>query len=286
MHLESFGIYVLVKWNYRKMNLRDLLMRDFNINLNITGGFGQSVEDPIVLLDSNPFEASMTQMQTLKCLGIGRGIFWRTTEKNFIQRHYTSIEQINLETKEIKGSEIITQFENYYFDVSNVSLSDTTLPKKVVFIDDTNKLSLPYEISWLHYTGLVDYEPQNPGSGRSLSYNALGIKATIYIYDNLIPNIPKDKDSLVVKNEFKLTVNAFISALPNSEIIVNLSKSEHFDLQVFKTDEGFSVVGLGVFRGKFIKLRITHNEEYLLAELSNQFIIALDTLINSCSQIH
>jgi hypothetical protein len=56
------------------MSLVDILKRDFNLELNISGGFGQTLKDLIVVLDSDPFVASMTQMQALKGLGMGRRI--------------------------------------------------------------------------------------------------------------------------------------------------------------------------------------------------------------------
>ena len=51
------------------MNLRDMLKMDFGLELNIGGGFGQHRQDPIIVLDRNHVEASMTEMRVLKALG-------------------------------------------------------------------------------------------------------------------------------------------------------------------------------------------------------------------------
>ena len=50
------------------MKLKELLLKDFNIDLPISGGFGQSKDSPIVILTDNQEEASLTQYQILKCI--------------------------------------------------------------------------------------------------------------------------------------------------------------------------------------------------------------------------
>lgn len=61
-----------------------MLKRDFNLELNIADGFGQTRDDPITILDSNTTDASMTKMQVLKGLGMGRGILWRSIDRKSV----------------------------------------------------------------------------------------------------------------------------------------------------------------------------------------------------------
>ena len=258
------------------MNLGDMLKRDFNLALNIADGFGQTCDDPIMILDSNAIDASMTQMQVLKGLGMGRGILWRTIARNFLENGQNSVEQIQIETKEVTKSQIITQQESYYFDVSKASSNGKPLPEVIVLSDNQTKLDFPYELGWLHFSGSRDYEIEVAGAGKSISYNALGIKATIYLYDNLRSDIPADIDSSVVRNEFESAVSCLMVDHPAADRLGELSKTKSFILQAFNYEGDFSILGLGVFRGNFIKLRITHAQDPLLINISNQFIFAVE----------
>jgi hypothetical protein len=258
------------------MNLGDMLKRDFNLELNISGGFGQTRDDPVVVLDSDSIAASTTQMQVLKGLGMGRGILWRTLTRNPIIIGQANIEQILIETKEVTESQIITQQESYYFDVSKANSNGKPLPEVIVLSDNQTKLDFPYELGWLHFSGSRGYEIEVAGAGKSISYNALGIKATIYLYDNLRSDIPADIDSSVIRNEFESAVSCLMVDHPAAERLGELSKTKSFILQAFNYEGDFSIIGLGVFRGNFIKLRITHAQDPLLINISNQFIFAVE----------
>lgn len=268
------------------MSLRDLLKRDFNLELNIAGGFGQTRDEPVVVLESNVIDASMTQMQVLKGLGMGKGILWRTLARNSIVISQVYIEQIQIETKELTEYEIITHQENYYFDVSMANSRGKLLPEVVVFSDSNIKLEFPYELGWLHFSGSRDHEIEVAGAGKSISYNALGIKATIYIYDNLRTDIPEDIDSSILREEFESAVFDLLTAHPNADMTGQFTKSKSLILQVFKIDGSFSLIGLGVFGGKFIKLRITHEQDPLMIEISTQFINAVERTFKDDMLLH
>lgn len=263
-----------------------MLKRDFNLELNIADGFGQTRDDPITILDSNTTDASMTKMQVLKGLGMGRGILWRSIATNHFYNNQISVEQIQIETKEITESEIITQEENYYFNVSKTNMHGKSLPEIIVFSDSLANIYLPYEIGWLHFNEVRNHEPESAGSGKSILYNALGIKATIYVYDNLRSDIPASIDSADVRKEFESAVSTLMRTHPATEKLGGISKSKSFLLQVFEVNREFSIVGLGVFRGKFIKLRITHVKDSLLIDVSNQFISAVESTLKSNIIMH
>ena len=114
-----------------------------------------------------------------------RQILWRTISKNLIANSHKSIEKIEIETKEFSETEIIAQLENYYFDISDANTNKKALPEHIIYFDPITKLSFPIELGWLHFSGLLDYEQQSAGLGKSISYNALDIKATINLYDHL-----------------------------------------------------------------------------------------------------
>lgn len=262
-----------------KMNLRDMLKRDFGLELNISGGYGQSLDDPIIVLNSNPIDASMTEMHILRSIGKGRGILWRILARTPVENGQISIEQIKIETKEATESKIITQIENYYFDVSMAVVHGKRLPMVTAFSDEITKLGLPYELGWLHYNGVTDNEPTAAGFGQTIEYSAPGIKATVYIYDRKRSDIPSNIGASVVRDEFEAAVSDLMTLHPTASQLDELSTSKALLIQTFRIDSDVSVVALGVFRGKFIKLRITYIYDPILIEVVNQSIVAFQDVI-------
>lgn len=263
-----------------------MLKRDFNFDLNIDGGFGQTRDDPVVVLDTNPTDASMTQMQVLKGLGMGRGILWRILGRNSLDVGQANIEQIEIETIELTESEIITQQESYYFDVRLANAQGKPLPDVIVFTDKNTNINFSYEIGWLHFSGFRNYGLEVAGLGESIFYNAQGIKATIYIYDNLRKDIPDNIDSFDLRHEFESAVSDLITAHPSADSMGKFYKGKHIILQAFKVDGSFSLIGLGALGGMFIKLRITHDHDPVMIEISNQFIDAFESMIKDTILFH
>lgn len=269
------------------MNLRDMLKRDFDLELNISGGYGLSRDDPVIVLDSNPFDASMTEMHILRALGKEHSILWRTLARTPVENDRLSLEQIEIETIEVVESEIIMQKKNYYFDVSMAVARGNVLPTVIAFSDKASKSGFPYEIGWLHYDGVTDYDAA-AGLGQSIAYNAPGIKATVYVYDKMLTDIPSDIDASVVRNELEAAVSELMELHPTTRPLGDLLKSNILLFQLFRIDDDVSVVALGVIRGKFIKLRITYKDYALLVEAVNQSIMAFENVIaaNSLRVLH
>lgn len=54
------------------INLKEMLLRDFDIDLPISGGTGNSKDNPIIIgLTKNP---AQVEYYVLECLGIGRNV--------------------------------------------------------------------------------------------------------------------------------------------------------------------------------------------------------------------
>jgi len=51
-------------------------------------------------------------------LGIGRRIEWKLIQQTLQNLDGRKIEQMKIETKQTTATEIITQIENYYFDIT------------------------------------------------------------------------------------------------------------------------------------------------------------------------
>lgn len=102
-----------------KINLRALLKADFDIDFPISGGSGGLRESPIVIHYHEPNDYVSVEYNILRCLGKGRGIEWKVIQQALLHIEGRSIDQLKIETKEITEHEVITQTENYYFDVTD-----------------------------------------------------------------------------------------------------------------------------------------------------------------------
>lgn len=100
------------------MDLRKLLKEDFGIDFPISGGTGNSRDNAIVIHRESPNDYTSVEYGILRCLGIGRGIEWKVIQQAVMHHESRTLDQLKVQTKEITEDEIITQIENYYFDIS------------------------------------------------------------------------------------------------------------------------------------------------------------------------
>lgn len=261
------------------MDLRTFLERDFGSQLEIAGGYGQSQGDPIIVLNSNPIDASVTEMHVLRAIGKGRGMLWRTIARTSVEDSQRSLERIQIETMEVTESEVITQRENYYFDVSMAVAPGAHLPTVIAFSDGRTKLVLPYELGWIHFDGITVYEPASAGLGQAISYGAPGIKATIYVYDMNRTDIPFAIDESVALNEFEAAVSELTEVHPTAAQLHEFTRYKRLLIQTFRIDDCLTILALGIFRGKFVKLRLTHTDDPILVNVVLQSIEAFQDVI-------
>ena len=92
--------------------LHDMLLRDWGTELPIRGGYGGSREDPIIITTSDADSVAATRLWTLRGLGRGRGIFWRTIAHTLLGDQWPGIERFKIETVQLTDTQIITQTEN------------------------------------------------------------------------------------------------------------------------------------------------------------------------------
>jgi hypothetical protein len=258
--------------------IRNLLKKDFGLDLNIAGGTGQSADDPIVVKSSSESEASKTEFLVLRGLGKGRGIHWRSLGTAIVSSSPGSIIQRKIETKDARPEQVISQVENYYFRRSEAPPSSS--PPYADFIahnDQTISVEFPYELSWLHFGELVDYESRQPGMGYSLAYNAPGIKATVYVY-------PIADDSLSYMSELT-RARSDIERMYGENAIQHewkiQDRKDHVLYYFIPSNEPSSIsfILISIRQGHFIKVRCTFVDDPLLREVSNDFSESLVTLI-------
>lgn len=100
------------------VSLRDLFKADFGIDFPISGGSGNSRDTPIVIHHQVPNDYVGVENGVLRCLGIGRRIEWTLLQQSLIEHNGQKLDQLKIETKQTTPTGIITQVENYYFDVT------------------------------------------------------------------------------------------------------------------------------------------------------------------------
>jgi len=254
-----------------------MLNRDFGLELKISGGYGQSRDDPIVVLDSNKADASITEMEVLRGIGIGRRIIWRTMVRIPITHMQRSLEKIQIETQQVIKNQIITELENYYFDVNIADADDKPLPTAIAYLDKKLKLELPYEIVYLHYQGMIDYESTSAGFGESFAYDCMGIKATVYVYDKNLSDI----DEPAVHRELEISSSELVAENPAASRLrkERLLKYQRLLIRTFMIDGDISILAIGTIRSKFVKLRITFDNDRFLYRIVDHFIEVVEKII-------
>jgi hypothetical protein len=100
------------------MELKDLLNKDFEVELPISGGFGNSIENSIIIHKADKNDQVEIEHLVLKCLGNGRGVEWEILEIETCSYDERKIDKIKIKTMQLTDYEIITQIENFYFDIT------------------------------------------------------------------------------------------------------------------------------------------------------------------------
>lgn len=100
------------------MTLKELLKLDFDVELPISGGFGNSIESPIIIHREEVNDYVGTEYFILACLGKGRKIEYKVLGQALLKHNDKKIDKIKIETKQANADEVITQTENYYFDIT------------------------------------------------------------------------------------------------------------------------------------------------------------------------
>lgn len=100
------------------MTIREQIKKDFGVDLPISGGRGNSIDDPIIIDKSAGKDCSSVEYAYLRYVGLGRNISWKINEQALLISNGRKIDQIKIETEVITEREVIAQVENYYFDIT------------------------------------------------------------------------------------------------------------------------------------------------------------------------
>lgn len=101
------------------MDIKNLLLKDFGIDLPISGGFGDSIDNPIIIHREGINDYVGTENDVLKFLAQGRRVEWEKIGQSLLSQNGRNIDKIKIKTVQITNDEIISQVENFYFDITD-----------------------------------------------------------------------------------------------------------------------------------------------------------------------
>lgn len=258
--------------------LRKLLKDDFDIDLPISGGMGQSISDPIVIDTADNLVASRVEMDVLRCINKQLGRHWRLTKTLRIHDDLNChIEKVSFEAKYPEGDQIITDTRNFYFDISSLALDkEETTPACYVSVGNDNRFNVPYQLGWVNFTNSIDNEPIQAGAGLSVAYDAPGTKITVFIYDKRIAVIDPVIFPSLLDDEFNQAKADILTRNPQAEQLNSIGDN-NFRFSAFDIDGDYSAVMLGIKENNFVKTRST------MSETKDQY--AFDCLMESLTAI-
>ena len=99
-------------------NLEELLKRNFGIEYPISGGTGNSKDNPIVIHYEFPNDYTSVEYGVIRCIAIGRRIQFKVIQQLLIHHNGRKLDQLKIEAKWVENGQLITQIENYYFDIT------------------------------------------------------------------------------------------------------------------------------------------------------------------------
>jgi hypothetical protein len=243
-----------------------MLFKDFKKNLPISGGFGQSVEEPIVITTSDPDDAALTQLEVARCIYGFNGRYWRLLERTAVPTTVGRIDKMSCEIKFIEDDQVITETRNFYFDLSAVELrSDEALPNTTIPLGERFAARIPWQVGWFHFDRLIDNEIDNPGLGMSVAYSAPEAKLMVFAYDKGQSQAIIAQPDESAAEEFNQSTRDFEIVHP-SAVVLREYKHQGVRLKTYDENNVFSVVLVVPFRDFFFKLRLTldsANEAYM-----------------------
>lgn len=237
--------------------LRAMLMRDFGKDLLISGGYGNSATDPIVLTAQSAHDASWTEMEVAKCIYGQLGWHWKMVERVKVNSPQGALEKFSCEVRYAEGANLVTETRNFYFDVSQINLEAAqTTPVCGVNLGANIGIGLPYQLEWLHFDSLTDNETDHSGLGVTVGYSAPNTKFTLYSYNKGNAEIDGIAKPEKIEAEFQTVCCDLLTVNPNAVMIAENSQV-NLMIRSFSIGSAYSVVALSTLRNNFYKLRAT-----------------------------
>lgn len=239
-----------------------MLLKDFGKDLPISGGLGQSANNPIRITTVDPMEAAITQFKVARCIYGTQGWYWRLLGFIAVDASPSRIQRFHYEVKYVEGDQVVTEERSLYYDISAVHLApDENLPFAWVLCHPV-KFGFPWHFGWFHFDELIDNEKDCPGLGVSLAYSAPLAKMTVYAYDKGMSELIKSDPEGTARSEYLQAISDFELVNPNAITDYESDKNGTL-LKVYKSGNTLSVVLVATVvlvrpvRCFFAKLRLT-----------------------------
>lgn len=244
--------------------LKKLLLRDFGKDLKISGGAGNFVDDPIIIEVETAHDASWTEMEVASCIYGRLGWHWRAVGRTKQVENSKHIEKLSCEVKYIEDDQLITENRNFYFDLSSVDLGEQEITPACGFNLGANTgMGLPYQLGWVHFTGLTSNEEAQAGMGVTAAYSAPTTHATVYVYNKGMADI-KSSNKGQLETEFASARSDLLAFNANTKQV-----AERFDdnllFAAFEIGTAYTIITLSAVGNHFFKIRATvdpSNEKY------------------------
>lgn len=263
------------------MDFRAAFSRDFGVDVHIGKGSGSSADDPVEVLDDNNRDADTTEMLFLRCLGLGRGVMWRTLSAETVEHGGAALVKRRVLLFVLGEAEIEQRVEAFYFARMHVP-NPQPASNFHVFQDGIAGIGIPYELGVYHYDGFTDNTKVSLWLGYSVAYSTLMSKATLFVYPVRETGHPGGA-ALEAEME-QARRDAF--ALGGPDALVRdwgVRKEGDSLLSFFVPRQDETVVSgivLALKNGHFVKLRLTFTDEQLTREAAQDFVAHVLALLN------
>jgi len=78
---------------------------------------GKSINSPVVIHRMEPNDYTSVEYAYLRFVCAGRGVTWELITQTLMQHAGRKIDQLKIRTVEQTRTQVVTQTENYYFDI-------------------------------------------------------------------------------------------------------------------------------------------------------------------------
>jgi hypothetical protein len=100
------------------INLRQLLKREFDIDYPISGGIGNSLDNPIVIHKQDHNDYSEVQSEIISLLDLRKGVELDVIRQKFFNYNDRTLNHLIIETNETAENDGYSQTASYYFDIT------------------------------------------------------------------------------------------------------------------------------------------------------------------------
>jgi hypothetical protein len=247
--------------------LRDLLLKDFGLDLPIAGGSGRNAQDPIVMDTDSLFDAIEAQDSLAACLFGGPEHQWRLVGKQADSAR-PWIECCHYEIRFIDGERLVAEPRQLWFDLRRLKLTPgRTTPACGVPLGERFGFGLPAQFGWLHF---VQMSPSSTeAGGLKLDYASRQTQVALTLY----PAAGDQASESGLQAEMDRAMAALRTEFPGLQPV---SENKNVNLRYASFDAGrqFSALALTRYRGHYCHIRMTMAE----SAIGQDFQCLMDSL--------